>query len=150
MLWLAHLLRKVGKMGEGNRKRCSLCLPSVSLLRAAKQASRCFIFLQHYMQNSYRTYSMGSGYILVVPPDLQHSCFLHLMVAGLNTRGISSECRPRKSQGRDSSLPSLTSHRERFLCEWKSVRKRKERARIKRKCFLVEKEQSHCRYIKQK
>lgn len=136
MLWLAHLLRKVGKMGEGNRKRCSLCLPSVSLLTAAKLASRCFIFLQHYMQNSCRTYSMGSGYILVVPPDLQHSCFLHLMVAGLNTRGILSECRPRKSQGRDSSLPSLTSHRERFLCEWKISKKKKRKSTDKKKMLL--------------
>ena len=136
MLWLAHLLRKVGKMGEGNRKRCSWCLPSVSLLTAAKRASRCFIFLQHYMQNSCRTYSMGSGYILVVPPDLQHSCFLHLMVAGLNTRGILSECRPRKSQGRDSSLPSLTSHRQPFLCEWKISKKKKRKSTDKKKMLL--------------
>ena len=85
------------------------------------------------MQNSYRTYSMGSGYILVVPPDLQHSCFLHLMVAGLYTSGISSECRPRKSQGRDSSLPSLTSHRERFLCEWKISKKKKRKSTDKKK-----------------
>ena len=31
---------------------------------------------------------MGSGYIFAVYTDLQHICFLHMMVAGLYTRGI--------------------------------------------------------------
>ena len=105
-------------------------------LRLLSRPAAVFIFLQHYMQNSYRTYSMGSGYILVVPPDLQHSCFLHLMVAGLNTNGILSECRPRKSQGRDSSVPSLTSHRQPFLCEWKISKKKKRKSTDKNKMLL--------------
>ena len=93
--------------------------------RLLSRRAAVLYFLQHYMQNSCRTYSMGSGYIFVVPPDFQHSRFLHLMLAGLYTSGFLSERRSRKSQSRDSSLPSLTSHRQPFLCEWKISKKKK-------------------------
>lgn len=84
----------------------------------------CFLFIDLSLDASLVksvVTSMGSGCISVVPTDLQHSCFLHLMVVGLYTCGIWSEYRPHKSQNRGSRLPSLTSHHPRCLESIRSI-----------------------------